>query len=76
MASLLVAGVGQQRHVASPLDRLLEQALVLGAGAGDTPGKDLGALEDVGLEQAHVLVVDVRDLVDTELADFAPAEER
>src|SRR6266545_1150837 len=72
---LLVRGEGDQRQMARPLDRLLQEALVPGAGPGDPPRQDLRALGDELLQQLHVLVVDVVDLVRAELADLAAAEE-
>src|SRR6187397_937801 len=47
-----------------------------GAHAGDAPRLDLAALRDERRQQPDVLVADVIDLVDAELADPAAAEER
>src|SRR5207244_4115591 len=44
-------------------------------GARDAARQDLGVLEDVLLQQLHILVVDVLDAVRAELADLAAAEE-
>src|SRR5919107_1561219 len=61
--------------MASPLDGLLQRPLVRRAGSGDPARQDLGTLGDELLEQLHVFVVDVVDLVGAELTDLAPAEE-
>jgi hypothetical protein len=45
-----------------------------GAAAGDAPGYDLPAFADKAPQAAHVLEIDEVDLVNAELADFAPAE--
>src|SRR3989442_5672824 len=72
---LLVGREGQQRDVARPLDGERELSLVLGTSPEHPPGKDLAAFGDEGRQQLHVLVVHVVDLVRTELADLAAAEE-
>src|SRR3954447_26860754 len=72
---LLVRGERDQRQVARPLDRLLQGALVVGAGARDPPRQDLRALGDELLQELDVLVIDVVDLVGAELTDLAPPEE-
>src|ERR1700709_750883 len=72
---LLVRGERDERQVACPLDRLLQGALMVGAGPRDPPRQDLGALRDELLEELDVLVIDVIDLVGAELTDLAPAEE-
>src|SRR5262245_66521664 len=75
MARLLVRGERDQRQMACPLDRLLQGALVVGAGARNPPRQDLRALGDELLQELDVLVIDVVDLVGAELTDLAPAEE-
>src|SRR3954452_9085239 len=61
--------------MAGPLDRLLQGALVVGAGARDPPRQDLRALGDELLQELDVLVIDVVDLVGAELTDLPPPEE-
>jgi len=56
-------------------NRGLQRTLMLGARARDPPRLDLAALGDEWRQQAHVLVVDVVNLVRAELADPPPAEE-
>src|SRR3954447_23358060 len=65
------AGVGQQRHLATVLDRHGDIALVLAAVAGHSPRADLAAVGDVLAEQGRVFVVDEVDLVLAENADLA-----
>src|SRR3954466_7870563 len=72
----LLRHVRDERDLARALDRRLQLALVLGAGARDPPRQDLAALGHERPDQLHVLVVDVVDLVRAELADLAPAEQR
>src|SRR3981081_3522517 len=60
------AGEGQQRHLASVLDRDRDVPLVLDAVAGDAAGADLAALADVGAQQLGVLVVDRLPLLGAE----------
>ena len=43
---------------------------MLGAGSGLATGTDLAAIADVPLQQCHILVVDVINLLSTELANF------
>src|SRR5260370_16077675 len=64
-----------KRHGAGALDGVLQLALMQRAGAGDAAGKDLAALRDELLQHLHVLVVDVLELLDAELADALPAIE-
>src|SRR5512143_1162191 len=70
-----VGGEREERQVARPLDRGGHHALVAGTVAGDPARQDLGALQDVLLEQLDVLVVDVLDVLGREAADLAPLEE-
>ena len=66
--------VGQQRHVAGPLEGDRQLALVRGAGAGLAARLDLGALGEVAAEAVDLLVVDRDRLVGAEGADLpAPA---
>src|SRR5262249_28047427 len=64
----------QQRDVARLLDRQGKPPLVRRANARQTPGNDLSTLRDKLREQTNVLVVDVLDLLDAELADFLTPE--
>src|SRR3954468_20308626 len=48
---------------------------MLGAGAGDPPRQNLPALGHERAQQLDVFVIDVVDLVRTELAHLAPAEQ-
>src|SRR5688572_18683135 len=73
-ASALVRHVRNQCERARALDGRLERALVFRAGSGNTPRLDLAALGDEGRQHLDVLVRDVIDLLDAELAD-APAPE-
>src|SRR5579864_9839641 len=75
VAPLLVRGERDQRQVTRPLDRLLQEALVPGAGTRDPPRQDLGAFGDELLQELDVLEVHVVDLVRAELADLAAAVE-
>src|SRR6185503_12036018 len=72
----LVRGVRHERDLAGPLDRVLQRSLVRRAHAGDAPRLNLAALRNERRQELHVLVADVVDLLDTELAQAAPAEER
>ena len=57
------------------LDGRLHHSLVPGAVAGDPARQDLGALENVLLQELDVLVVDVLDVLDREAADLLAEEE-
>src|SRR4051812_5061526 len=72
----LLRHVRDEGDLAGALDRRLQLALVLGAGAGNASRQDLAALGHERPDQLHVLVVDVVDLVRAELADLATAEQR
>src|SRR3954452_19740274 len=72
----LLRHIRDERDLAGALDRRLQLALVLGAGARNAPRQNLAALGHERPDQLHVLVVDVVDLVRTEFADLAPAEQR
>src|SRR6478672_7630262 len=72
----LLRHIRDERDLPGALDRRLQLALMLGAGAGDAPRQDLAALGHERTDQLDVLVVDVVDLVRAELADLAPAEQR
>src|SRR5258707_1395449 len=72
----LLRHIRDERDLAGALDRRLQLALVLGAGAGNAPRQDLAALGHERPDQLHILVVDVVDLVRAELADLATAEQR
>src|SRR5262249_50670174 len=73
--SELFGYVRNKRELSRPRNGGLQRALVLRARARDAPRLDLAALRDERRQQAHVLVVDVIDLVRAELADAAPPEE-
>ena len=64
----------QQGDVARLLDGVGEPPLVWGAHAGDAARDDLAALRHEGVQQLHVFIVDVVDLLDAEPADFLPPE--
>jgi len=64
--------IGQERHEPCPLQRDGQATLMVGARPGLAARLDLRAVGQVPPETAHVLVVDVIDLVDAELADAAP----
>src|SRR5688572_3967054 len=70
----LVRDVRDQRELTRPLDRDLQLALMQGAGARNPARLNLAPLRQKRRQQAHVLVVDVVDLLRAELAD-APAPE-
>ena len=55
----LARGVGEERHLARPLDRHRDLPLVTAARAGDAAGADLALLGDVAPELVDVLVVDL-----------------
>src|SRR3954449_11925319 len=59
----LVRDVGQECHLARPLDRERDLALVPAARAGDPARSDLPLLGDVPPQLVHVLVVDLFDLL-------------
>src|SRR5713101_8276522 len=60
----------QEGDVPRPLDGPHELPLVPGAGSRDPSREDLSALGSEPLQQSYILVVDVRDLFLTELAEF------
>ena len=62
---------GQQSDLTGPLDGLGQLTLMHGAGAGGSPGQDLGPLGDVAAQLGGILVIDGLALVHTELADLA-----
>src|SRR5712692_3776246 len=68
-------GVGEKRHLASPLDGDRHLTLVPAAGTGDAPRADLAPLRDVAAQLVHVLVVDLIDLLFAEVA-VAPPDRR
>src|SRR3954463_15409579 len=70
-----IRDVRDQGKLPGPCNGDLQRALVLGAGSRDPARLDLAALGNERRQQAHVLVVDVVDLLRAELADAAPAEE-
>ena len=56
--------------MASSLDSCGKLPLMLSAGTGDPPGKDLAALGEIPAELGGILVVDIVDLIDAEVADL------
>src|SRR6185437_13439142 len=67
--------IGKQSDVAGALDRLRQLTLLLRGDGGDSRRHDLAALGDEALEQAHVLVIDLRRVLAREGARLAAAEE-
>src|SRR4030095_4197787 len=65
-----ISRVRQQRQDACAHDRHAQLPLVPRARARDAPRQHLGALGHEALQEFHVLVVDVVDLVRAELADL------
>src|SRR3989344_5176310 len=63
-------GVRQERDLARPLDRVRELPLVGGAVSADAARDDLSLFGQAPLQAREVLVIDVRVLLDAELADF------
>src|SRR5215813_14110635 len=68
--------IGQEPQETRALDRLRELALLLGRHRGDAAWHDLAALGHVALQQAGVLVIDLRRIGTGEWAGLAAAEER
>src|ERR1700689_958686 len=76
MAASSLHDVRQQRHEAGALDRVGEQALLLGRYRGDARGHDLAALGNEALQQLHVFVIDLRRVGAAERAGLLAPEER
>src|SRR3954454_3143232 len=68
----LVRDVGQECHLARPLDRERDLALVPAAHARDPARADLPLLGDVPPQLVDVLVVDPVDLLPAEVAALPP----
>src|SRR5438477_8064078 len=68
------SGKRQQGDVAGLLDGRRQTVLVRRAYAGQAPRNDLAALSDELAEHAVILVVDVLDFLDAELANFLAPE--
>ena len=68
---LLVADIRDERHVACSLNSDSKLTLMISAGSGDSSGKDLGALAYALGKSFDVLVINVLDLVCTELANLS-----
>src|SRR3569832_128335 len=64
-----------ERYRTGTLDRVLELPLMQRARSGNAAGKNLAALGDELLQRLDVLVVDVLELLDAELADALAAVE-
>src|SRR5207249_4184160 len=62
----VLGGVGEEGDVAGALQRGREGALVAGAGARLAPRLDLAALGEEAAQLAHIFIVDVVLLLDTE----------
>src|SRR5262245_19461744 len=78
MSSPLSGSVGRERQesdVARALDRGHQASLVHRAGPRDAAWQDLAPLRNETLQQPHVLVVDVLDLLVAELAELATLED-
>src|SRR5262245_20597441 len=71
----LLHGVGQEAQEARALDGLRQDALLLGRHRGDAARHHLAALRHEALQQAHILVIDLRRVRPGEWAGLAPAEE-
>ena len=64
--------VGEQCHIACLLDGTTQATLMLGAGARLTARFDLATIRDVALhEAASIFVIDLTDMIVTELTNFA-----
>src|SRR5215831_16542547 len=68
--------VGQEPEEARALDRLRELTLLLRRDGRDARRHDLAALGDEALQEADVLVVDLRGIRARERAGLAATEER
>jgi hypothetical protein len=71
LVALAGAAEWQKGHVAGPLDCDGQRSLVLGAGAHLAARLDLAAFTDVSAQAGKVLVVNVLNVVDSELGDLA-----
>jgi hypothetical protein len=67
---LLVGNVGEKCHLACSLDSYGELSLVKSAVAANTSGKDLSSLGNELSELSYVLVINVRNLILAEDANF------
>src|SRR6185369_2609378 len=72
----LLHDVGKQADVARALDGARELTLLLGRDCSDTRWHNLAALGHEALQQAHVLVIDLRRILAREGARLAAAEKR
>ena len=68
--SKLVRNVGKKCHLASSLDSYGELSLVKSAVAANTSGEDLSSLGNELSELCYVLVIDIRNLILAEDANF------
>ena len=73
--SPLLADVGHEGQLPGALDGRLQRPLMCGADTRDPPRLDLAALRNERRQQLHVLVIDVINLLDAELADPTAPEE-
>src|SRR3546814_20506666 len=74
-ARRLLQHVRKQRQEAGTLDRTRQLTLLLGRHGGDAARHDLAALRNEALQQARVLVVDLRRLRPGARAALAATEE-
>src|SRR5438105_9091560 len=72
----LVHHIREEAEEPGPLDRPRQLALLLRRDRGDAARHDLAALGDEALQQADVLVVDLRRVRAGERAGFAASEKR
>ena len=70
----LLHDIGKQADVAGALDRLRQLTLLLGGNRGDAARDDLATLGHEALQQADVLVIDLRGVLAGERAALAAAE--
>jgi hypothetical protein len=65
----------QERELSRPLEGDVQRALMSSAGAGLAAWLDLAAFREEAAQSPEVLVVDLFDLVDAELADLTTGGE-
>ena len=73
---LLVGNVGEKCHLASSLNSYGELSLVKSAVAANTSGEDLSSLGNELSELCYVLVIDIRNLILAEDANFLSSVNR
>src|SRR5690349_14965375 len=72
----LLHDVGKEADLARTLDRGRQLTLLLARNGGDAARHDLATLRHEALQQAHVLIVDLRRILAREGAGLAAAEKR